>query len=79
VADDGSLVHLEQRRVGRTPQALTSTMAPDRLLTFLDGMGLALDIDPHLAPSRALFRPPPPVQLPRPVPDQPARQPQKPR
>jgi hypothetical protein len=79
VADDASLVHLEQRRVGRAPQALTPPMAPDRLLTLLDGMGLALDLDRHLAPSRSLFRPPAPVQLPGPVPHRPARQPQEPR
>ena len=79
VADDASLVHLEQRRVGRAPQALTPPMAPDGLLILLNGMGLALDLDRHLAPSRSLFRPPTLVQLPGPVPGQPVRQPQEPR
>jgi|ERR1700732_1096623 hypothetical protein len=61
VADDAQLVHLEQRRIGSTPHALTSAMAPDRLLALLDGMGLALDLDRHLAPSRSLFRTPVPA------------------
>jgi len=74
VADDASLVHLEQRRVGRAPQALTPPMAPDQLLMLLDGMGLALDLERHLAP-----RPPTLVQLPGPVPGRPVRQPQEPR
>jgi len=66
VADDALLVHLEQRRFGRGPLALTPPMAPGGLLTLLDGMGLALDLDRHLAPSRSVFRPPaqPPGQLP---------------
>jgi hypothetical protein len=81
VADDALLVHLEQRRVGRAPQALTPPMAPDRLLSVLDGMGLALDLDRHLAPSGWLFRPPAPSQLPSalPAPGQPGRRPQEPR
>jgi hypothetical protein len=61
VADDAQLVHLEQRRIGSAPLALTPAMAPDRLLALLDGMGLALDLDRHLAPSRSLFRTPAPA------------------
>ncbi|HEV3077305.1 MAG TPA: hypothetical protein VHB47_22990 [Thermoanaerobaculia bacterium] len=81
VADDPQLVHLEQRRVGRVPQALTPPMTPDRLLTLLDGMGLALDLDRHVAPSRSLFRPSEPVQPPEPLPKsgQAALPPQEPR
>jgi len=71
IADDA---HLEQRRVGREPQALTSAMSPDRLLA-LDGMGLALDLDRRLAPSRSIFRAPLLVDLPlgpaRPAPGRP--------
>ena len=59
IADDGLLVHLEQRHFGRAPQALTPPMPPDRLLALLDAMGLALDLDRRLAPSRSIFRPPP--------------------
>jgi hypothetical protein len=55
-------------------QALTPPMLPERLLALVDGMGLALDLDRHLAPSRSLFRPqPPPAQPPAPAP--PAGQP----
>ncbi|HXO42015.1 MAG TPA: hypothetical protein VN999_11225 [Thermoanaerobaculia bacterium] len=57
IADDALLVHLEQRRVGRAPLALTPAMSPDRLLALLDGIGLGLDLDRRLAPSRSLFRP----------------------
>ena len=56
VADDALLVHLEQRRVGQGPLVLTPAMAPDQLLTLIDGMGLALDLDRHVAPSRSPFR-----------------------
>ena len=81
VADDAQLVHLEQRRVGRAPQALTPPMAPDRLLTLLDGMGLALDLERHLAPSRSLFRTPTPGQpgAPAPAAAQPGQRPPEPR
>jgi len=58
ITDDALLVHLEQRRVGRAPHALTPAMSPDRLLVLLDGMGLVLDLDRRLAPSRSLFRTP---------------------
>ena len=78
IADDGLLVHLEQRHIGRAPQALTPPMPPDRLLALLDAMGLALDLDRRLAPSRSIFRPPaPPASAPdhpplgRPVPGRP--------
>jgi hypothetical protein len=75
VADDHVLVHLEQRRVGRAPLALTPAMAPDRLLALLDGMGLALDLERRLAPSRSIFRSPAPAPdhppLGRPVPGRP--------
>jgi hypothetical protein len=63
-------------------QALTPPMAPERLLALVDGMGLALDLDRHLAPSRSLFRPqPPPAQSPAPGPPagHPGRRPQEPR
>jgi hypothetical protein len=59
VADDAHLVHLEHRRAVGVQQALTPPMAPERLLALVDGMGLALDLDQHLAPSRSLFRPQP--------------------
>ncbi|HEY6323189.1 MAG TPA: hypothetical protein VJA16_16725 [Thermoanaerobaculia bacterium] len=63
VADDAQLVHLEHRLAGGVQQALTPPMAPERLLALVDGMGLALDLDRHLTPSRSLFRPqPPPAQ-----------------
>ena len=75
IADDALLVHLEQRRFGRAPQALTPAMAPDRLLALVDGMGLALDLDRRLAPSRSIFRAPLLVDLPlgpgRPAPGRP--------
>ena len=61
VADDAQLVHLEHRRAGGVQQALTPPMTPERLLALVDGMGLALDLDRHLAPSRSLFRPQPPA------------------
>ena len=64
IVDDVLLVHLEQRRVGRAPQTLTPPMSPDRLLALLDGMGLALDLDRHLAPSRSIFRRPALLDLP---------------
>jgi hypothetical protein len=81
IAADALLVHLEQRRVGRAPHALTPAMAPDQLLALLDGMGLALDLDRRLAPSRSLFRPPAPGQLLGPVPaaGRPGLWPQEPR
>jgi hypothetical protein len=81
VADDALLVHLEQHRVGRAPQALTPAMAPDRLLILLDGMELALDLERRLAPSRSLFHTPAPVQPHGPVraAGQPGRRPQEPR
>lgn len=50
IVDDAQLVHLEQHRVGRAPQALTPVMPPDRLLALLEGMGLALNLDRRLAP-----------------------------
>jgi hypothetical protein len=56
IADDALLVHLEQRRFGRGPLALTPAMSPARLLALLDGIGLGLDLDRRLAPSRSLFR-----------------------
>jgi len=68
VADDAQLVHLEHRRAGGVQQALTPPMMPERLLALVDGMGLALDLDRHLAPSRSLFRPQPPAQPPAPAP-----------
>jgi hypothetical protein len=75
IADDALIAHLEQRRVGRAPQALTPPMSPDRLLTLLHGMGLALDLDRRLAPSRSIFRAPALVDLPlgpgRPAPGRP--------
>jgi hypothetical protein len=79
VADDSQLVHLEHRRVGGVPQALTPPMAPERLLALVDGMGLALDLDRHLAPSRSLFRPQP-AQSPAPAPSagHPGRRPPEP-
>ena len=64
IADDALLVHLEQRRVGRAPHALTPAMPPDRLLALLDAMGLALDLDRRLAPSRSIFRRPALLDLP---------------
>lgn len=81
VADDAQLVHLEHRRAGGVQQALTPPMAPERLLALVDGMGLALDLDRHLAPSRSLFRPQPPPQPPGPDPTagHPGRRPQEPR
>ena len=63
VADSALLVHLEQRQVDGAARPLTPTMAPDRLLALLDGMGLALDLDRRLAPSRSLFRAQTPDQL----------------
>jgi hypothetical protein len=75
IADDALLVHLEQRRVGRAAQALTPAMAPDRLLALIDGMGLALDLDRRLAPSRSIFLRPALVDQPlgpgRPTPGRP--------
>jgi hypothetical protein len=56
VADGTLLVHIEQRRVGQEPLVLTPAMTPDQLLTLIDGMGLALDLDRHVAPSRSRFR-----------------------
>ena len=56
VADDARLVHLEQRLVGCVPQVLTPPMDPGQLLALVDGMGLALDLDRHLTPSRSVFR-----------------------
>ena len=81
IADDPLLVHLEQRRVGGVPHALTPPMAPDQVLALLDGMGLALDLDQHLAPSRSLFRTPVPGQPlgPAPATGQPGPRPQEPR
>ena len=79
IADDPLLVHLEQRRVGRAPYALTPAMAPERLLALLEGMGL--DLDRRLALSRSLFRTSTPRHPngPAPAPDQPGRRPQEPR
>jgi hypothetical protein len=75
IADDALLFHLEQRHVGRAPQALTPAMSPDRLLALLDGMGLALDLDRRLAPSRSIFLRPALLDLPlgpeRPAPGRP--------
>src|SRR5437588_3209340 len=81
IADDALLLHLEQRRFGRAPLALTPSMAPDRLLGLLDGMGLALDLDRRLAPSRSLFRTAAPGQphAPAPAAGQPGLRPQEPR
>lgn len=80
IADDALLVHLEQRRFGRAPLALTPPMSPDRLLALLDGMGLALDLDRRLAPSRSLFRTRAPGQVPGPpAASQPGQRPQEPR
>jgi hypothetical protein len=81
IADDALLVHLEQRRFGRAPLLLTPAMIPDRLLALLDGMGLALDLDRRLAPSRSLFRTLAPGQPPgsAPAAGQPGRRPQEPR
>jgi hypothetical protein len=56
VSDGAVLVHLEQRQADGTVRPLTPTMHPERLLALLDGMGLALDLDRRLSPSRALFR-----------------------
>ena len=64
VADDAQLVHLEHRRTGGVPLALTPPMTPERLLALVDGMGLALDLDQRLAPSRSLFRQQAPGQTP---------------
>ncbi|SRR5258708_40281042 len=64
IADGALLVHLEQRHIGRAPQALTPAMFPDRLLAFLDAMGLALDLDRRVAPSRSIFRRPALLDLP---------------
>jgi hypothetical protein len=75
IADDALLVHLEQRRFGRAPQTLTPAMSPDRLLALLDAMGLALDLDRRLAPSRSIFLRPALVDQPlgpeRPTPGRP--------
>ena len=68
VADDAQLVHLEHRRAGGVPLALTPPMTPERLLTLVDGMGLALDLERRLAPSPSLFRPQPPTPAPGPAP-----------
>jgi hypothetical protein len=57
VADGAVLVHLEQRpSAGAPPRPLTRPMDPERLLTLLQGMSLALDLDAGLAPSPSLFR-----------------------
>ncbi len=81
VADDAELVHVEQRRVGRAPHALTPPMAPDRLLGLLYGMDLALDLDRRRAPSGWLFRPaaPGPPHGPAPAAGQPRQRPHEPR
>ncbi len=56
LADDALQVHLEHRRAGGVSLALTPPMAPEQLLTVVDAMGLALDLDRRLTPSRSLFR-----------------------
>jgi hypothetical protein len=81
VADDAQLVHLEHRRAGDVPLALTPPMTPERLLALVDGMGLALDLERRLAPSPSLFRPQPPAPSPgpAPVPGHSDRRPHEPR